>query len=223
MPLLRTETLFGIVCHVYDGGVVKVGTNADRWTLRLKANEELVPRLRAALVKRGLGSAEELPEDVDAAAAIPMQPPPHSAAEPSQLAADEPSILFGQLRRTPAAVPSVSAQDREALRSVRRLESDLGKAWDIGQPAHRAEDELRQISKVNGQIYMNKIAAMNATTKRKREEREAQREPCLCTRDGAAALLRESQQQTREALSLVQQNINVLARMKNAARMPAGP
>ena len=48
MPLLRTETLFGIKCSIYDNGTVIAGTSSDRITLRLKANEELVPKLRAA-------------------------------------------------------------------------------------------------------------------------------------------------------------------------------
>jgi len=43
MPLLRTETLFGIKCSIYDNGTVIAGTSSDRITLRLKANEELVP------------------------------------------------------------------------------------------------------------------------------------------------------------------------------------
>lgn len=53
MPLLQTRTLFGIVCNIYDGGAVKVGTNSKRFTLWLNATEDLFTKLRAALKKRG--------------------------------------------------------------------------------------------------------------------------------------------------------------------------
>ena len=46
-------------------------------------------------------------------------------------------------------------------------------------------------------------AAKEASRKRNREGREAC-EPCLCTPSGAAELLRESQQQTRDALKLLE-------------------
>ena len=43
MPLQRTEHLFGLVCSHYDNGIVKVGTNAQRISLRVKADEPLLP------------------------------------------------------------------------------------------------------------------------------------------------------------------------------------
>ena len=87
-----------------------------------------------------------------------------------------------------------------------RLESDLGKAWEPGQPASCAEAELAQISKKNGEINLQRSEARQATLKRYREEHEAAavKEPCLCTKAGAAALLRESLQLTREALAVVE-------------------
>ena len=46
MPLLRTEEHEGLVCKVYDGGVVKVGTTAaDRFTFQLKDGDDLKTRL----------------------------------------------------------------------------------------------------------------------------------------------------------------------------------
>ena len=65
MPLRDEETLFGLVCKIYDDGLVKVGTNTERFILRLKPGEDLEQRLRAQLIKRGW-SAEDLPEDATA-------------------------------------------------------------------------------------------------------------------------------------------------------------
>jgi len=53
MPLLRTEEHEGLVCKVYDGGVVKVGTTAaDRFTIRLKDGDDLKTRLKEELEER---------------------------------------------------------------------------------------------------------------------------------------------------------------------------
>ena len=153
MPLLRTETLFGIKCSIYDNGTVIAGTSSDRITLRLNANEELVPKLRAALIKRGFRTADELPEDASAAAAMapqPLQPQslPESETEDEQPAAKA-TVLFGskpckQLR------PQRSGENECA-----QLASTLGKAWEMGQPASRAEGELREITRANGGAHLD--------------------------------------------------------------------
>ena len=40
MPLLRSETVHGVVCKFYDGCVVKVGTTAAaRFTIKVPADE----------------------------------------------------------------------------------------------------------------------------------------------------------------------------------------
>jgi hypothetical protein len=53
MSLLRTEEHEGLVCKVYDGGVVKVGTTAaDRFTFRLKDGDDLRTRLNEELEER---------------------------------------------------------------------------------------------------------------------------------------------------------------------------
>ena len=53
MPLLRTEEHEGLVCKFYDGGVVKVGTTAaDRFTIRLKEDEDFPTRLKEELEER---------------------------------------------------------------------------------------------------------------------------------------------------------------------------
>ena len=66
MPCLRTETIHGVVCKFYDGGVVKVGTGAaSRFTIKVPADEQvwLSTRLRAELIKRELATAAELAVD----------------------------------------------------------------------------------------------------------------------------------------------------------------
>ena len=53
MPLLRTEEHEGLVCKFYDGGVVKVGTTAaERFTIRLKDDEDFPTRLKKELEER---------------------------------------------------------------------------------------------------------------------------------------------------------------------------
>ena len=65
MPLLRTETIHGVVCKFYDCHVVKVSTGADRFTIRVPTDELLwvATRVRAELIARELATAEELPID----------------------------------------------------------------------------------------------------------------------------------------------------------------
>ena len=59
MPLLRTEEHDGLVCKFYDGGVVKVGTTAaDRFSIRLKDDEDFATRLKKELEERRARLAE---------------------------------------------------------------------------------------------------------------------------------------------------------------------
>ena len=53
MPLLRTEEHEGLVCKFYDGGVVMVGTTAaERFTIRLKDDDNFLMRLKKELEER---------------------------------------------------------------------------------------------------------------------------------------------------------------------------
>ena len=73
MPCLRTETIHGVVCKFYDGGVVKVGTSAaSRFTIKVPADEESwsSTRLRAELIKRELATADDLSVDEAGKAAM---------------------------------------------------------------------------------------------------------------------------------------------------------
>ena len=55
--------IHGYECKFYDGDVVKVGTTADRFTIKVPAEESswVATRLRAELIARELATAEELP------------------------------------------------------------------------------------------------------------------------------------------------------------------
>ena len=72
MPLLRTETIHGWPCKFYDDGLVKVGTKADRFTIRVPVGEGawFAARLRAKLIEKELATAEELPMDEAGEAAM---------------------------------------------------------------------------------------------------------------------------------------------------------
>ena len=82
---------------------------------------------------------------------------------------------------------------------------------EIYRKRPNAEEELKAISAKNEKIDAERRAAKQAATERNAEERRAARtaDPCLCTKEGATELLRqtrkelqESQQQTREALQI---------------------
>ena len=60
------------MCKFYDGGVVKVGTASDRFTMRVPAEDEswVATRVRAELINRELAAADELPMDEAGEAAM---------------------------------------------------------------------------------------------------------------------------------------------------------
>ena len=99
-----------------------------------------------------------------------------------------------------------------------RLQNALRERCAPPEPKHKgrqiyrkrptAEEELQAISAKNQKIYDERLAAKQAATERNAEDRRAARtaEPCLCTKEGATELLRqtkgmlhESMQQTCEA------------------------
>ena len=135
----------------------------------------------------------------------------------------EPTVLHGASRSKPLPVLR-----RGEKSEVHGLQSDLGKAWEIGEPTCRAEEEMQQISRANGEIYRGKIEARNAayhaTTKRYREECETAvpKDPCLSTLSGPKVVLQESREQTREAQRCAEEAIdcaNQLKKQKNALEM----
>ena len=69
---LREETVHGWSCKFYNGDVVKIGTKASRFTLKVPADELswFATRLRAELIRRELASATELRVDAAGEAAM---------------------------------------------------------------------------------------------------------------------------------------------------------
>ena len=96
--------------------------------------------------------------------------------------------------------PSLVGRGAPRALSKRLLESELGNAWEPGRGSN-AEAEREQASRAAQDEYDKKLAAAQDTRKRNQEAREAEREPCLCTAAGAATLMRESHQLTRDALN----------------------
>ena len=64
--------MHGVQCKFYDGDVVKVGTTAARFTIKVPADEAswFSTRLRTELIKRKLAEAAELPVDEAGEAAM---------------------------------------------------------------------------------------------------------------------------------------------------------
>ena len=128
MPLLRTETINGFVCKVYDNGIVKVGTSSDRFSMRLQpGDDDVKSRLEAELAKRERAGADK------------TTPSAAVRAFGSLIAANKPkTVLVGNVRREPAP----RRQGECPALGTMRLESNLGRAWEIGQPLSRTEVEF---------------------------------------------------------------------------------
>ena len=151
MPCLRTETVHGVVCKFYDGGIVKVGTTAAcRFTIKVAADEEswFSTRLRAELIKRELATAAELPVDeageaaMEAKAAVAVKEAETRAAW-KKAVADEAADP-----RRQAAATLEAAEHHERIAGYKRelAEKNLELAKGLSQfkrlaPAARAQME----------------------------------------------------------------------------------
>ena len=128
MPLLSTEKIHGTVCKFYDGGLVKVGTTADRFTIRVPADESswVATRARAELIERELSTADDLPMDEAGEAAMA-------------------ACSAAKLHETTATAASKLAREAESKRA--RLEAALDAAKHDEQTAglkrERAEFKLQ--------------------------------------------------------------------------------
>lgn len=78
---LREETVHGWPCNFYANDVVKVGTKAGRFTLKVPVNEMswFATRLRAELIKQELTLADDLP--IDEAGEVAMRAKMEAAAQ----------------------------------------------------------------------------------------------------------------------------------------------
>ena len=120
MPLLRSETIHGVVCKFYDGDVVKVGTGADRFTIRVPTDESqwVATRVRAELIARELATAEELPMDEAGEAAMAA-----SAAAKARAAAAKAALRMAEeaaSKKVRAAAALDAAKHHEDVAGLKR-------------------------------------------------------------------------------------------------------
>jgi hypothetical protein len=206
----RVATVDGVHCsHNISSGVVIVGSGLvghdGRDCFKLKAGSTLDEQVRArpkfaALAAAAAAAAAAATAGDEDCSEAPKQRPPGGAMPREQA---QPAVLFGDTRRQPS---QPQAGGPRAL-VPRLLESDLGVAWEVKSPEqmeaeHAAEEQRKAAQRERLEVQREKDRLREASRKRVREASKPAREPCLCTRAGAAELLSESQQQTRDALKL---------------------
>ena len=142
MPVLRTENIHNVVCKFYDGGVVKVGTAGDRFTIRVPAEEEpwFATRLRAELIRRELATAEE--------------PPMDEAGEAAMAASVAAKAHAADLQAASKIVKAAAAVEAKAAARMAGAEQDVMKA-----------EHKRELAKMQGEHEI-KMADMKAKVAR---------------------------------------------------------
>ena len=205
----RVEIVDGVHCsHNFASGNVIVGTGLvghdQRDCFKLKADSTLEEQVRSRPKFTALAAAAA---SVAAGESVRAEAPRQEAPLPGAAMLHEPappaSVLFGTTRQLPSQPPAgVSLALAPHL-----LESDLVMAWEIKtkaqmQAERAAEEQRKAAQRERIESQREKERQREAARKRAREASEPAREPCLCTPAGAAELLRESQQQTRDALKL---------------------
>ena len=133
MPLQHDETVHGWPCKFYANDVVKVGTKATRFTLKVPADEGswFATRLRAELIRRELAVAAELPTDGAGEAAMAAKAAA-AAKQAAQLAASK------QIAADRAASPRWKA--------AAKVEAAVHHEMIAGQKRKLAECSLRPSS-----------------------------------------------------------------------------
>tara|TARA_B110000046_G_scaffold93490_1_gene101431 strand:- start:97 stop:711 length:615 start_codon:yes stop_codon:yes gene_type:complete len=156
MPCLRTETIHGVACKFYDGGVVKVGTGAaSRFTIKVPADEEswFPTRLRAELIKRGLASASELSVDEagEAAMAAKSAAAEKEAAKRAAWTRAKAEEVADPRRRAAAALESAEHSERIAGHKRALAEKNLELAEglsDYKRTAPLAQDAMSKAAEL---------------------------------------------------------------------------
>jgi phage protein D len=149
MPLLRTETVHGIVCKFYDRDIVKVGTTAAaRFTIKVSADEVwwFSTRLRAELIKRELASAKELATDEKGEAAMAAK------VDATAKAAAESALRLEAHRKAEASPRKRAAAALEQAESHAELAEQkrkLAKAW---HNLTVVQAKVAQVGKVAGDL-----------------------------------------------------------------------
>lgn len=208
----HVEIVDGIRCsHNIASGVVIVGSGLvghdERDCFKLKAGSTLEEQVRARprFAKLAAAAAAAAAGDSNVLEA-PNQESPLPGAAMQHEQAQPTTVLFGTTRRAPSQ-PGVAPAGVSLAFAPHLLESDLGVAWEIKSKeqmeAQRTAEEQRKAAQLERiEAQREKERQREISRKRAREASEPAREPCLCTPAGAAELLRESQQQTRDALKL---------------------
>ena len=113
MPLLRTEEHEGLRCRFYDGGVVKVGTTAaDRFTIRLKEDEDFPTRLKEELEER---CAQPEPTHKEARALYRKRP---TAEEELKAISAKNQRIYEERLAAKQVATERNAEDRRAARTA---------------------------------------------------------------------------------------------------------
>ena len=129
---LREETVHGWSCKFYNGGVVKVGTKATRFTLKVPTDEVswFSTRLRAELIKRELATADELTVDEAGEAAMATKAAGAAAVAATKAALRKAVADEAASPRKKAAARVEAAAHHEQLAAAKRTqaECDLAQA-----------------------------------------------------------------------------------------------
>ena len=140
------------------------------------------------------------------------------------------------LRRGGVVKVGTTAADRFTIRLkdgddfLMRLKEKLKKR-SAHKPEHKgrelcrkrrtAEEQLKVISAKNQKIYDERLAAKQATTARNAEDRRAARtaEPCLCTKEGATELLRQTKDVLHESMVQTDKAVSIATKATKSTSM----
>ena len=151
MPLLRSETVHGVVCKFYDGCVVKVGTTAAaRFTIKVPADEAtwFSTRLRAELIKRELATAAELPIDEAGEAAMAAKAAAKAREADSKQASKTIADVAAAKVKAASTVDAARYHEKVAEHKRRRAEMQLkvaDKMDNMAKVGRVMEDLVQQL------------------------------------------------------------------------------
>jgi len=150
MPLLRTEKVHGVQCKFYDGDVVKVGTTAARFTIKVPADEAswFSTRLRTELIKRKLAEAAELPVDEAGEAAMAAKAADVAKAAERRAASKEAASAAASSPRKKAAAALEQAMSHAQLAEkqyeVAEVQAKVARVWKAASTLAKAAPKAAQ-------------------------------------------------------------------------------
>ena len=103
----------------------------------------------------------------------------------------------------------------------RRATRPVHEGREINRKRPTAEQELEAISAKNQKILDERLEAKQAATERNAEARRAARtaEPCLCTKEGATELLRQTTELLHESMQQTRETQQIATKATKAFRM----